>query len=183
MAVLKRTVIVLLLCLVSFPARADGTLQLAEQEIKAGLLYNFLKYTEWPVTENPASITVCVFGDDPFGEYLQPMAERTVNQRVIIIRKLNTNKDASNCQLVFINAGEKDRWPDLQRVLNGKAVLTVSDMAGFTASGGMIAFGRKDSHIRMEMSRRAVAAGGLQVEERLLKLVTVADGPGGEARP
>ncbi len=31
------------------PAHAAESLQLVEQEIKAGLLYNFLRYTDWPI--------------------------------------------------------------------------------------------------------------------------------------
>jgi len=156
-------------------AHADDSLQLAEQEIKAGLLYNFLKYTQWPPAsmERLPKIIVCIFGDDPFGGYLQPMSGRTVNQREITIHSVHDISDALNCHLLFINASEKDSWPQLHNFLKGKPVLTVSDFSGFATSGGMIEFGRKDSHINVEFNAQAAAAAQLQVQDRLLRLVTV----------
>ena len=99
-----------------------NNLQLAEQEIKAGLLYNFLKYTDWPPERIGAtsSIVVCIFGDDPFGGYLQPMAGRTVNQRTIVLRTIHAPSEAAMCQLLFINANEKDRWPKWRNALKGQ---------------------------------------------------------------
>ncbi len=44
---------------------------LQEQEIKAGLLYNFLKYTDWPpanLARRLFTMTVCIFGDDPLND-------------------------------------------------------------------------------------------------------------------
>ena len=155
-------------------AFADAGLRLQEQEIKAGLLYNFLKYVEWPSNSASAqTTTVCVFGDDPFNGYLQPMAGRTVNQRQIAIRNVHDVADAGTCQLLFVNADEKARWPQLVKSLSGKGVLTVADFDDFAASGGMIEFGLKDGHINVRLNLDAVIAAGLHVEDRLLKLVTV----------
>jgi hypothetical protein len=152
---------------------AADSLQLAEQEIKAGLLYNFLKYTEWPAGADPSSISVCIFGDDPFGGYLDPMAGRTVNQRVITLRNIRDVSEAEGCQLLFVNAAEKTRWPQLQKFLAGKSILSVSDFSGFTAAGGMIEFGHQNNHISASLNIDSVNAAGLRVQERLLRLVTV----------
>src|ERR1700727_4087367 len=73
-----------------FPLKMDAedNLQLYEQQIKVGLLYNFLKYTEWPVQHS--SMAICVLGEDPFEGYLKPMAGRSVNQREITIHFIHT---------------------------------------------------------------------------------------------
>jgi len=155
--------------------RAADTLQLHEQEIKAGLLYNFLKYTNWPpaVMNDGSSTAVCIFGNDPFDGYLQPMAGRTVNQRQITLRMIHRIEDAGTCHLLFINADEKGHWLQLLDSLKGKSVLTVSDFDDFADSGGMIEFGKKDSHINVNLNMEAVTGARLHVQDRLLKLVTV----------
>lgn len=174
MALLIRTLLAALL-LLSAQAHADNTLQLAEQEIKAGLLYNFLKYTDWPGAsmEKSPAMNVCILGSDPFAGYLQPMAGRTVNQRGIILRKVQNMQEMQSCHLLFINARAKDSWPQLKVALKGKAVLTVSDFDGFANSGGMIEFGRKNDHISVNLNMDAVTSGGLRVQDRLLRLVTL----------
>jgi hypothetical protein len=158
---------------------AADNLELAEQEIKAGLLYNFLKYTQWPAAsmEKSSSMIVCIFGDDPFGGYLKPMSGRTVNQREITLREVSDIKDTQNCHLLFINADKKELWPELNAFLAGKGILTVSDFSGFVASGGIIQFGRKDNRIHVELNMDAATKAGLTIHERLLKLVTVVRAP------
>lgn len=155
------------------PTLADDSLKLHEQEIKAGLLYNFLKYTEWPTAEAASKIAVCIFGDDPMESYLKPMAGRTVNRHEISVRKINTAAAAGSCHLLFIAGGDKEGWPELQKALAGKNILTVSDAKGFSDSGGMIEFGRKDNRIHVLLNLNALTAAGIRVHDRLLKLVTV----------
>jgi len=171
MAVLTRIFCFLALLIVPAIAVAE-TLQLEEQEIKAGLLYNFLKYTDWPANHS-SSMMVCIFGDDPFEGYLDPMNGRTVNQRSIALRKIHTIPEAEGCQLLFVNANEKGRWPQLHKFLIGKNVLTISDFAGFVTSGGMIEFGHKDTHISADLNIDAVTVAGLRMQDRLLRLVSV----------
>jgi hypothetical protein len=181
MDVLKRRSWLVAACLValfSSRAQAEDTLKLGEQQIKAGLLYNFLKYTQWPAASfaQSASVNVCIFGGDPFGGSLKPMEGRSVNQREIAVRQVSEAREIDGCHLLFVNAGQKEHWPALRTYLAGKNILTVSDFDDFSSSGGMIEFGRKDHHITASLNIDAVAAAGLRVEDRLLRLVTVVQG-------
>jgi len=165
---------ILLFLTAGFSLQANATdegLELQEQAIKAGLLYNFLKYTDWPVL--PSAMTVCIFGEDPFEGHLQPIVGRTVNQREITLRMVHTVNDTQNCQLLYINAAEKQNWPELRKHLTGRSILTVSDFGDFLGSGGMLEFGRKNDHISVELNTEALSAAHLNVQDRLLKLVTI----------
>lgn len=156
-------------------AQAAESLQLVEQEIKAGLLYNFLKYTEWPQSPGGvanAPIVVCLMGGDPFAGRLQPMSGRTVNQHVIEIRSISGIETATACSLLFVHANEKSQWPAMHMALMAKPLLTVSDFQGFTDSGGMIEFTRVDNRIGVKINADALATAHLQVEDRLLKLAS-----------
>ena len=168
---------------IALPVYAAENLQLVEQQIKAGLLYNFLKYTEWPAERMPApgeAVVVCLIGGDPFGGHLQPMAGRTVNQQVIGIRTISTSAEIQSCSLLVVPAAQQETWPDMQRSLAGKSVLTVSDMPGFAASGGMIEFTRIDNRIGVIINTDTVTAAHLVVQDRLLRLArTMGRAPAG----
>src|SRR6185312_13017324 len=125
MALLIRLLFLAALIAATVSARADETLQLHEQEIEAGLIYNFLKYIEWPDAAHASAMTICIYGDDPFKGYLQPMEGRTVNQRRIGLRSVHDAASAAGCDLLFVNAAEKGQWPQLEKSLAGKNVLTV----------------------------------------------------------
>lgn len=150
-------------------------IRLYEREIKAGLLYNFLKYTNWPEEKlaDNAPISVCLFGGDPFGGSLDKTGSRTVQQRAIKIRKVGDVADTSSCNLVYVNEDAESRWPELSKFLRGKSVLTVSDFEGFTNRGGMIEFTRAGSRVNVLINIGAVTAARLSVQDRMLKLTTV----------
>lgn len=152
------------------PAYGEDNVRLVEQEIKAGLLYNFLKYTQWPTEHVNHGAVVCLIGGDPFGGHLQPMAGRTVNQHSIEIRNLQNIQDVGACSLLYIHENQKPYWSQLQKALAGKDVLTVSDFDGFAESGGMIEFARNDNRISVKINVDAVTAAHLTVESRLLRL-------------
>ncbi len=176
MGILKTLLLAgIFLCLTT-TAEAVDALRLREQEIKAGLLYNFLKYTEWPESSfaQVTDFSVCLFGGDPFGGSLKPMQGRTVNRRVITVREIRDISEVDSCHLLFVNGAEKTRWPELRKALAGKNVLTVSDIAAFTAAGGMIELGYEGSRINAVLNASAVTGAGLRIEDRMLRLVTVA---------
>ncbi len=154
------------------PAYGQDNVRLVEQEIKAGLLYNFLKYTQWPVGHTNRDAVVCLIGGDPFGGHLQPMAGRTVNQHSIEIRNVENIQNIEACSLLYVHASEKPNWPQLRKVLAGKNVLTVSDFEGFAESGGMIEFTRNDNRIGVKINVDAVTAAHLMVQSRLLRLAS-----------
>lgn len=166
---LGRFLFLTLALIASGAAHAQEPLRLAEQDVRAGLLYNFLRYTQWPAPADPSAV-VCVLGRDPFSGRLQPMAGRTVNQRPIVVRSVRTFAETDACNLLYINSEERTRWPQLRTHLAGKDVLTVSDYPGFAESGGMIEFGRANNRIRVRINVDAVGAAHLTVEDRMLRL-------------
>jgi hypothetical protein len=154
------------------PAYGEDNVRLVEQEIKAGLLYNFLKYTQWPAEHANRGAVVCLIGGDSFGGHLQPMAGRTVNQHSIEIRNLETLQDVDACSLLYVHASEEPNWPRLLKALAGKDVLTVGDFDGFAERGGMIEFTRNDNRIGVKINVDAVTAAHLSVQSRLLRLAS-----------
>jgi uncharacterized protein DUF4154 len=159
--------------LVTSLARAQENIRLVEQDVKAGLLYNFLRYTEWPPARSNGAAIVCIYGQDPFSGRLQPMAGRTVNQRTIQLRSVREPGEMDACSLLYVNSEERAQWPRLRNYLAQRNVLTVSDYDGFATSGGMIEFTHANNHIAVRINVAAMEAANLTVEDRLLRLASV----------
>jgi hypothetical protein len=158
------------------PAQAQNaapSIQLYEQKIKAGLVYNFLKYTNWPadvISKTNGSLRVCLLGDDAFNGYLYPLQGRTAQQYLITITEINSIPEATGCSLVFVHRSAADMLPSLLQSLKGKHVLTISDIDQFARQGGMIEFGMEDQRVALLINKKAVGAAGLTIQERLVKL-------------
>src|SRR4051812_44941809 len=80
-----------------------------EYAVKAAFLLSFAKFVEWPVDTfaNGAPVTICVLGDDPFGETLDALTRgERVNGREIAIRRSRAVQETRGCHILFISASE-----------------------------------------------------------------------------
>lgn len=162
----------LLMGLVSSQTSAQ-TLHLDEQKVKAGLVYNFLKYTEWNETKlaRRKELEVCLFGDSALNDYLFPMQGRTAQQYAIRIVEKKPGDDVSTCSVAFIHRNQEDNLDDILRLFEGSGTLTVSDIGYFVQQGGMIELSmRQDRRVHLYINQTAVAAANLNIQNRLLNL-------------
>lgn len=154
-------------------AAAGETVQLVEQKIKAGLVYNFLRYTTWPSAAPHATLVVCMLGGDPFDGQLAPMAGRTVSQRAIELRAMRDAADTSGCAAVIVRADQRSAWEGARKSIGAKEILTFADFEGFAVEGGMVEFTRVDDRVSVKINTDAVTAARLRIDDRLLKLASV----------
>lgn len=145
-----------------------------EYELKAAFVVNFTSFVHWPpagAERLGPSFPICVFGPDPFGTAFEPFAGVTVEGRPLIVRTVVSAEEVRDtCAIVFVTAPEASQVSTLLALLRSSPVLTVSDLPGFAAAGGMIEFHTRSGRIRFAINREALAASGLQAEARLLKL-------------
>jgi hypothetical protein len=151
---------------------ASTSLTLYEPKLKAGLVYNFLKYTTWP--QNPEGrLEVCLYGGDSFNGYLYPLKGRTAQQYVISITSISSIPETAHCDFLFINKRASNAVPQILKFLQGKHVLTASDIPSFASQGGMIEFGMENQRISVNINQKAVNQAGLHIHDRLLKLAHI----------
>jgi len=160
-------------------AEDSSKLKLQEQTIKAGLVYNFLKYTTWPdnsslIKEN--RLRICFFGNEPLDGNLSPLEGRTAQQSTINIVHISEINKTGECSLVFIDRDNANILPDLLSFLKGKQVLTVSDIDEFAKLGGMVELTIENKRIVLYINKNAVDESGLIIQTRLLKLAKLVSG-------
>jgi hypothetical protein len=165
-----------LLLSLSLPCRAAGDGQeLNEEKIKAGLLYNFLKYTDWPASAG-TTLNVCLFQGDPFGGTLDPLKGRTAQQFRINILTIDGVSQLGGCNVVFIPAAMGKGVAEVLGSARGRNILTMSDMRGFAHLGGMVELAmREDQRIHILINQSAAQAAGLKIQPRMAKLAERAE--------
>ena len=139
-----------------------------EYEIKAAYLYNFIKYVDWPSYGD--TISIGVLGNDPFGTALAPLNGKIVKGRRLVIKHLDSVRDAQQCQIIFVSSSEKQRLQEIFESLRSARVLTVGETQGFADGGGIINFIEENNKIRFEINADAARRTGLNISSELLKL-------------
>ena len=145
-----------------------------EYEVKATYLYNFARFTEWPVEGADAkdkSFAVCVLGHDPFGSILDTiLAGETIRGKHMVHRRISAVQDAEKCRIVFISSSEESRLKETLGVLEKMSALTVSDIPNFSVRGGMIQFVLEQNKVRFEVNLETAGKAGLMLSSELLKV-------------
>jgi hypothetical protein len=139
--------------------------------VKSGMVYNFVKFTEWPGTgaENAAPLRVCSISSHPLDGRLDQLQDRALGNRRIVVSSRVRPADLGECQVVFLTSGDGN-WGPLLRTLAAQPVLTVSDAPGFVQAGGMIGLVEIDNRLRFEINLAAAQHAGLRLSSQMLRL-------------
>ncbi len=138
-----------------------------EATVKAAFVYNFAKFVEWQ-TDPSSSVKICLAGvDSELAATMTGLEGRTVQTRSVSVRRDVKPGELDACQILVVGPNGRT----LADAARGKAgLLTVSDVRGFAASGGIVELFVEDGRMRFEINARAAQRAGLRISSQLLKL-------------
>ncbi len=157
-----------------------GDADSSEYLIKAGFIYNFAKFVEWPsaaFSQPDSPIVIGVLGADPFGNFLDRIVEdKKIGARGFVVRRYKWGKelkDLKDCKILFISASEKTHIDEILLSVKGLPILTVGETPGFAERGGVIRFTLEDNRVRFEVNVDAAHQADLNISSRLLTLAKI----------
>ena len=164
-------IVAALLGTTSVAAAPSDSRTASENQVKAGFLFNFARFVEWPVkTSGP--LIIGVVGDERFVKALeQVLRDRTVEGRPVMARHLRDGNDPSPCDLLFIPSSWRGRAADVLQGTRGP-ILTVGESVQFLRDGGIVRLYVEDSRIKFQISRENATTAGLKISSHLLNLAS-----------
>jgi hypothetical protein len=158
------------LALMTFAAAAVSD-DLPEYRLKAAFLYNFALFTEWPA-EIGATLNLCVYGRDPFGEEINALQGKPVGNRRMEVHRVTRVEQLTVCQVVFIADASSDGISRVLSTLRGATVLTVADAPGAAKQGVALNMDVVEDKITFEANLTAARAANIKLSSKLLSLAT-----------
>lgn len=152
---------------------ANAQTPLTETQAKASALFNFARYVEWPdraFGSRDSSFVFCLAGRESLAGGAPGLENRTLQGRTTQVRRVLGTEELRGCHVLFIGEPEERRLGPMLRAVASDAVLTVSDLAGFTESGGAIGIVLDDGRIRFDINRAALEQAQLRASSNLLRL-------------
>lgn len=158
-------------------APLDSYAQPREYDLKAVLLFNLAQFTEWPenvFAGTNAPLVIGIFGTDPFGKVLDEVVQgESVKGHAIQLARVRSMEQASQCHILFISRSAEDSLSSILHEMEGRPVLTVSDIEGFATRGGMIRFETIGNRIKLKVNVETMQAAKLELSSKVLRLAEV----------
>ena len=152
-------------------AESPGT---KEQQVKAGFIYNFLKFVEWPADrfqDTNSPLIIGVAGKGSISTALEnAVKNRKIDGHEVIVKSVDTPEGAKATHLLFVPAAEDSRVDLLLSAMSGAGVLTVGESERFSRSGGIIKFMLEGDKLRFEINMEGANQAGLKISAQLQRL-------------
>lgn len=163
---MKKVVVVLAL-LVSLVGFAHAQ-ERPTHEIHAAMLFNFVKYVQWPDEGQAGDFVVGVIGDENVFTTLQKWYDgKPKGSKKYVIKKLSSADEAASCQVVYIGKSKNREFDAVKTSTTGKSILTVTDGNGLGQKGSCINFKVIDGKLKFELNQATVNASNLKVSSQL----------------
>lgn len=137
-------------------------------EIHAAMLYNFIKYVQWPNEAEPGDFVIGVIGDENIFNTLKTWYDgKAKGAKKYSIRKLGSAAEAADCAVVYLGKSKNRDFDDIKNSVTGKSVLTITDGNGMGQKGSCINFKVIDGKLKFELNQGVVGTANLKVSSQL----------------
>jgi hypothetical protein len=158
----------------SFGSRAAVASGPTEVQVKSALVYNFIKFVDWPASrfaEANSPIVIGVAGSSELRDELEGMVRgRRLYGRELSIVTIDGPEAAKSTHILFISRVEGKGLDELLGAVRGSAILTLGETREFAKRGGMIWFVPEQGKLRFEINIQVVEESGLRISAQLQKL-------------
>lgn len=167
-------------------AQAIDSSDSSEYLIKAGFIYNFAKLVGWPQSafaQPDSPIVIGIVGTDPFGGIIDRiLADKQIDSRHFVIKRLKWGMDLKGCDILFIGSSEAAHLEEVIHSVRGLPVLTIGETPGFAKRGCIINLVVEDNKVRFEVNLDAAKQADLNISSRLLALAKIVPQASADAR-
>ena len=187
--------VLLLLGFILFaPSTAAAAESVRRAQVKAGLIYKFIPFINWPEAVLPDKVGESGIEGDQFiigimentamVEAFAPVVGTLVKGHKLVVKKLvvdTSEVDLQRCHIIYLGDSLEDKVGAIMSRLDGHPVVTVSSMEDFVEHGGIIAFKEDKLRIRFTINIRAARQNEIMFRAKLLRVanyvIGVEDGP------
>ena len=140
-------------------------------EVYSMMVFNFVKYVQWPAGDNSKEFVIGVVGNNEIYNTLNTWyGGKPKGTKTYVIKKFNSAAEVTDCQVVFIDKTKSSEFDAVNNKVRGKGTLVVTDRAGLGSRGSCINFKTVDEKLRFELNQQAVEASNLKVAGALTSM-------------
>jgi hypothetical protein len=143
-------------------------------EVYSMMVFNFVKYVQWPASDNSKEFVIGVVGNgDIYNTLTAWYGGKPKGNKTYVIKKFNSASEVTDCQVIFIDSSKSKEFDAINGQVAGKGTLVVTNGRGLGSKGSCINFKTVDEKLRFELNQQAIAASNLKVAGALTSMAIV----------
>jgi len=166
-----KTVKVLLAGLTMMAASAVVAQERPMHEVYSMMVFNFVKYVQWPENDNSKEFVIGVVGNSDIYNTLSTWyGGKVKGTKTYVIKKFSNAAEVTDCQVVFIDRSKSGEFDAVNNKVKGKGTLVITDRNGLGSRGSCINFKTVDEKLRFELNQHAIEGSNLKVAGALTSM-------------
>lgn len=142
-------------------------------QVKGAFYYKLTKFVRWKTP----TVRLCFMNEkeDQAGATLAKTVSTLSSKdkgTYTITPNINI-KDIKNCEMLFISAKSEPNLQDILAILDGHAVVTVSDIDSFTRRGGMFGLFERNGTVNVELNLTNAKKQNIDLNSALQEMISV----------
>ena len=143
-------------------------------EIHAQMMFNFIKYIQWPNEADGGEFVVGVMGEEDVFNTLKAWYDgKPKGAKKYVVKKLTSPADASTCSVVYLGKSKSKEFENIKVASAGKPILTITDSFNLGQKGSCINFKVIDGKLKFELNQTAVTGSSLKVSSALSSMAII----------
>jgi hypothetical protein len=163
--------IILLLVFNIGASLSDLKAQRPMHEIHSMLIFNFIKYIDWPDAAKSGDFIIAVYGDDDVYDQLNTFySNRPIKGQTVQIINVSSLSDFSSAHVVYVADKKSSDFESLSSKFNGKPTLIITDRSGLGKKGSCINFKEVGGKLKFEINQASFDSNKLKISSQLVSM-------------
>jgi len=156
-----------LICFNSFKSNAQRPMH----EIHAMLIFNFVKYIEWPDESKSGNFIIAVYGDDDvYNQLAKLYGQRQVKGQDAEIVNVSDVSAIKNAHIIYLASNKSRDFDAIIEQYDTKPTLIITDKSGLGKKGSSINFKEVGGKLKFEINQATFDNSNLKVSSQLLNM-------------
>lgn len=140
-------------------------------EIHSMLIFNFIKYIEWPDATKSGDFVIAVYGDDDVYDQLSKLyGQRKIKGQNAEIVNASGVETLSNAHIIYVSSSKSRDFESILEKYDTKPTLIITDKAGLGKKGSSINFREVGGKLKFEINQATFDNSDLKVSSQLVNM-------------
>ncbi|RUA32816.1 MAG: YfiR family protein [Bacteroidetes bacterium] len=149
----------------------DAKAQRPMHEIHSMLIFNFIKYIEWPDETKSGDFVIAVYGDDDVYNQLSKLyGQRQVKGQNAEIVNVSDVAELNNAHLIYLASSKSKDFETILEKYDTKPTLIITDKSGLGKKGSSINFREVGGKLKFEINQATFTDSKLKVSSQLVNM-------------